>query len=161
MEATDAFLVEEVRVRAEACAGQPGQHAELGLPGAAAENIDVKPAVQAAFGRQELLDDRFERQAIQTRIENRFVLDKDDVGKPVAASGHGRQQRQRRSRNITECEPADLPPGQNVKQRSHKRREEAARHIDGLPKSGGAADTPVNQHAAHNREREHEDAKAE
>ena len=95
VESADAALEKKIGIGAEAGAGKAGQQAEFGLPRSAAENIDVEAAIERILRRQKGFDNRFDRKPVDARIEDRFVLDHDDVGIVEAARRYGRGQRQR------------------------------------------------------------------
>src|ERR1700735_219654 len=75
------------------------------------------------FRRQKGFDTRFTREPKHARIEDRFVLDHDNVRIVVAARCYGRHQRQRILGDIAENEPSKLSPGKWVEQRGDEGRE--------------------------------------
>src|SRR5260370_30480463 len=81
VESAGASLEKKIGARAEAGAGKAGEQAEFGLPPSAAENIAVERAMATVFRGQECFDNGLYREPEHPRIEDRFVLDHDNVGR--------------------------------------------------------------------------------
>ena len=64
--------------------------------------------METVFRRQKCFDGWLNRKPEHARIEDRFVLDDDDVGIVEAARRYGRHQRQRVFGDIAQSEPAGL-----------------------------------------------------
>src|SRR6185369_823178 len=106
----------------EACTGKTGQQAEFGLPRASAENVDVEDSVETIPWRQKSFDRRLDRKPQNAGIEDRFMLDDDDVGVVDGARRDRRHERQRVICDIAQSQSAGLSPGMWIDQRSHERR---------------------------------------
>jgi hypothetical protein len=161
MESADALLEQEVGVRTETRAGQPGQDAEFGLPRAAAKDIDVQASGKTVLRRQQRLANRIDGKAIEPRVEHGFVLDHDDVGVACRVCGYRRQQRQRFFRDVADGKTSDLPPRQRIDQRSHEARVEAARLGCEAAESRSTATASVAQGAGEKRDGQQQDADVE
>lgn len=120
MKPAGASLKQKIGIRPEACARKARQQAEFGLPRSSAENIDVKASMETIFRGKERVGNRLNRKSIYPRIEDRFVLDHDNVGIVGGACGHGRHQRQRVVGDIAQSQAAELSPGKGVEKRGYE-----------------------------------------
>ncbi len=114
--------------------------------------------MEAVRRRQESFDGRLDRKSVNAGIEDRFMLDHDDVGVIDGARRHGRHQRQRVVGDIAQRQSAGLPPGMRIDQRGHEGRIEAPplRHD---PLKGAAAPAePEGNDDASQRDAEQSDA---
>src|SRR6267154_805205 len=96
--------------------------------------------METMFRRQKRFDNWLDRETKDARIEDRLMLDNDNVRIVRPARRYGRHQRQRVFGYIAQREPAGLPPGKRVEQRGDEARKKTPgqRRIS-LERSGPSA----------------------
>src|SRR5690349_10123064 len=114
VEAAGPLFEEIIGARTETRAGKTGQQAEFRLPRAAPEDVNVQAPILTVRRGQECLNDRLDRQSKRSRIEDRFVLDDDDVSRLGGARRHAFLQGQRLICDVTQSQPPELPPRSRI-----------------------------------------------
>ncbi|MGH9614935.1 MAG: hypothetical protein ACRD4P_17870, partial [Bryobacteraceae bacterium] len=92
------------------------------MPRTSAKNVDVEDSIETVLRGQKRFDSRFDRKSKNAGIEDRFVLDDDDVGVFDRARRYGCHERQWFIRNIAQRQSTKSPPGMRIDQRGHEGR---------------------------------------
>ena len=154
METTDASLEQKICTRTETRAGSRGQQAELGLPRSPAKNIDVEASIKATLRRQKRFDNGLNGEAKNARIEDRFVLDDDNVWIVEGAGWNSRHQRQPFAGDIAQRQTAELSPGKWVEKRGDEGRIKTASLGRDRLKGNAPAACPVRRRQTSNAEQD-------